>query len=76
MVMQSNNPKKICITHDQNPPNNNYYIFKGMRMHPGGHEVFLTFDPNGHRQSNPILKVCKATGIPIMVHANAKLPVK
>ena len=28
------------------------------------------------RQSRPILKVCNAKGLPMMVHARARLPVK
>ena len=45
-------------------------------MQPVGLFVFLTFEPNGHKHKSPILKVCKAIGNPIMVIANAKLPVK
>ena len=47
-----------------------------MRMQPVGLFVFLTFEPNGHKHKSPILNVCKAMGMPIMVIANAKLPVK
>ena len=75
-VTQSNNPKNTCIIHDHRPPNNNQRIFRGMRMQPVGLFVSLTFEPNGHRHRRPILNVCIAMGMPIMVIANAKLPVK
>ena len=45
-------------------------------MQPVGLFVSLTFEPNGHRHRRPILNVCIAMGMPIMVIANAKLPVK
>ena len=38
--------------------------------------VSLTVEPKGHRQSRPILNVCIAKGMPMMVHARARLPVK
>lgn len=75
-VMYSSNPKKMCINHAHNPPNISQIMLRGMRMHPVGHLVSLTFDPNGQRQSNPILNVCKAIGMPTMVTASDKLPVK
>ena len=45
-------------------------------MQPVGLFVSLTFEPNGHRHRRPILNVCIAMGMPIMVIANTKLPVK
>src|SRR3712207_6796936 len=36
----------------------------------------LTVEPNGHRHSRPILKVCSATGMPMMVQNRTRLPVK
>ena len=51
-------------------------MFNGMRMQPVGDSVSFTSAPKGHRQSRPILKVCKATGMPIIVMAIARLPVK
>lgn len=38
--------------------------------------MLLTWAPKGQRHSRPILKVCNATGMPMMVMAIAKLPVK
>ena len=76
IVMQSNNPKNTCIIHTHRPPNINQRIFRGMRMQPVVLLVSLTFDPNGHKHKRPIMNVCKAIGMPIMVIANAKLPVK
>ena len=45
-------------------------------MHPMGPSVSFTSAPNGQRHNRPILKVCNATGMPMIVMAKAKLPVK
>ena len=37
-------------------------------MQPVGLFVSLTVEPKGHRQSRPILNVCIAKGMPMMVH--------
>ncbi len=66
----------MCIIHAHRPPNINQRIFRGMRMQPVGLFVFLTSEPNGHKHKRPILNVCNAIGMPIMVIANARLPVK
>ena len=76
MVRQSKSPKKIWHIHARSPPKIIHRIFKGIRMQPEGVSDFFISAPNGHKQSNPNLKVCIAMGMPMMVHANAKLPVK
>ena len=76
MVMQSSTPKKRCIKQAHRPPKIIHIRFRGMRMHPMGPSVSFTSAPNGQRHSRPILKVCNATGMPMIVMAKAKLPVK
>lgn len=62
--------------HAHRPPHNSQMRFRGIRMHPVGDSVLLISAPKGHKHSKPILKVCKARGMPMMVIAYAKLPVK
>ena len=76
MVMNSNTPKKRCTKQAHKPPKIIHIRFNGIRIHPTGQSVSFTSAPNGQRHSRPILKVCNATGIPMIVMANAKLPVK
>ncbi len=76
IVTNSNTPKTMCISHAHKPPKTIQRIFSGIRMHPEGLSVSFTSAPKGHRQSKPILNVCKATGMPMMVIAIARLPVK
>ena len=76
MVMKRRIPKKICVSHAQSPPKIIQIRFIGIRMHPVGPSVLLTSAPNGHRHNSPILKVCRANGMPMMVTASARLPVK
>lgn len=76
IVIKSKHPKITWTNHAQSPPHSNQMRFKGIRIHPVGDSILLTSDPKGHKHNKPILKVCKAMGIPIMVIANAKLPVK
>ena len=51
-------------------------MFSGMRIQPVGLFASYTSAPKGHKHNKPILNVCKATGMPMMVMAIAKLPVK
>lgn len=76
MVMKSNIPKKICISHAHKPPKTIQMTLRGKVMQTLGLSPSLTSAPNGHKQSKPILKVCNAMGMPIMVQAITKLPVK
>ena len=76
MVMKSNTPKKICISQAHKPPKIIQMILSGKVMQLLGLSQSLTSAPNGHRQSKPILKVCNANGMPMMVQAIARLPVK
>lgn len=41
-----------------------------------GLAVGMTLAPNGQRQSSPSLYVCIAKGMPMIVMAKARLPVK
>ena len=75
-VTHNSKPKMMCMNHAQSPPNISQRRLRGMRMQLVGLFVSLTVDPNGHRHSKPILNVCKAIGMPIMVIAKARLPVK
>ena len=65
-----------CMMQAHNPPKISQSKFSGMRMQPVGLFDSLTVEPKGHRQSRPILNVCIAKGMPMMVHARARLPVK
>ena len=76
MVMQRRTPKKMCIRQAQSPPKISQRMFSGMLMQPMELSDFLMVEPKGQRQYSPSLKVCNATGIPIMVMAIARLPVK
>ena len=76
IVIHKRKPKNRCMRQAHNPPKISQNIFIGMRMHPVGLFVSLTVEPKGHRQSRPILNVCNAKGMPMMVHARARLPVK
>ena len=76
IVMHSSNPKMIWQPHAHRPPNISHSMFSGMYMHPLGYCASRTSEPKGQRHSNPILNVCIAIGMPIIVHANARLPVK
>ena len=76
MVINSNTPKKRCTKQAHRPPKMIQIRFSGMRTQPIGPSVSFTSAPNGQRHSRPILNVCNATGIPMIVMAKAKLPVK
>ncbi len=76
MVMKSSTPKNMCTSHAHKPPKIIQMILSGNVIHPFGLSPLLTSAPKGHRQSIPILTVCNATGMPTMVQAIAKLPVK
>src|SRR3712207_8139814 len=69
-------PKNMWQIHAQSPPKMIQRIFKGIATHPLGPSVSFTVEPNGHRHSRPILKVCSATGMPMMVQNRTRLPVK
>lgn len=75
-VMQSRVPKKMWHSQAQKPPKMHQIMFIGVLMHPEGLSVFLASAPKGHRHIRPILSVCSAKGIPIIVTKRARLPVK
>ena len=76
IVIHKRKPKNRCMMQAHNPPKISQSKFSGMRMQPVGLFDSLTVEPKGHRQSRPILNVCIAKGMPMMVHARARLPVK
>ena len=76
MVMASRSPKNTCTSHAQKPPNIIQRRLRGMRRQPGGQVPGSTRDPKGHRHSSPSLNVCMARGMPMMVTASARVPLK
>ena len=54
----------------------NQMKFIKTRRQPVGLFVGMTLAPNGQRQSSPILNAYIAKGMPMIVMAKARLPVK
>ena len=74
--MNSKAPNTTCMNHAHKPPKIIHRMLSGIRMQPVGESVSRTSAPKGHRHSSPILNVCQATGMPTIVQAKARLPVK
>ena len=75
-MMARSSPKKMWVRHAQKPPKIIQMILSGMVIQPERLSPSLTSAPKGHRHKSPSLNVCTAAGMPIMVRASAKLPVK
>ncbi len=69
-------PKRMWVKHAHKPPKIIQMILSGMVIQPERLSPSLTSAPKGHRHKSPSLNVCTAAGMPIMVMASAKLPVK
>ncbi len=76
MVMQSNNPKMMCIAKANKPPQISQMILRKKDRQPIELFELCTSDPKGHKHIAPNLHVCKAAGMPIMVTKSAKLATK
>lgn len=76
IVTNSSMPKNTCVSHAHKPPKTIHMILSGIVIHPDDDAVSLTSAPKGQRHSSPILNVCRAKGMPMMVRATARLPVK
>ncbi len=75
-VMHRSTPKKIWQRHAHNPPKIIHRMFRKRLRHPAGDAPSVTVEPKGQRHKRPILNVCNAQGIPMIVSANARLAVK
>lgn len=76
IVINSNTPKMMCMSHAHKPPIMIHNTLSGIRMQPSSESVSSISAPKGHKHNRPILKVWNATGKPMIVQAIARLPVK
>ncbi len=66
----------MWVNQAHKPPKIIQIILSGMVIQPERLFPCLTSDPKGHKHNSPSLNVCIAAGMPIMVMASTKLPVK
>lgn len=77
MVMHSTHPQNRWLSSTRKPPNISHIKSSGRKRHPmAADDADSVDEPNGQRHRSPSRNVCHAHGIPIIVHASARLPVK